>query len=149
MKLQTVALVVPDYDAGIAFYVGTLGLELIDDQDLGGGKRWVRVAPPGGGAALLLARAVTDRQRAAIGNQTGGRVGFFLSTPDFDRDHARLVAAGVTFEEAPRTEAYGRVAVWRDPFANRWDLLEDPDNRDRASAQSRPGISARSDQARS
>ena len=149
MRLQTVALVVPDYDAAIAFYIGSLGFTLIEDTDLGGGKRWVRVAPPGGGAALLLARAATDRQRAAIGNQTGGRVGFFLATAAFDRDHARLVAAGVIFEEAPRQERYGKVAVWRDPFGNRWDLLEDKDDRDGAQAPPRAWVSARSDRARS
>ena len=124
MRVQAVALVVPDYDAGLSFYVGALGFDLICDEDRGGGKRWVMVAPPGGGAALLLARAVNDAQRAAIGNQTGGRVGFFLETTDFDADHLRMVAAGVHFEEAPRDEPYGRVAVWRDPFGNRWDLLQ-------------------------
>ena len=78
---------------------------------------------PGGGTALLLARAADARQAAAIGNQTGGRVGFFLHTDDFARDHARIMAAGGVFEETPRNEPYGRVAVWRDPFGNRWDLI--------------------------
>ena len=122
-RIGAVALVVPDYDAAIAFYVGTLGFELRGDADLGGGKRWVTVAPPGAETALLLARAATGAQAAAVGNQTGGRVGFFLETDDFDREHAAMRAAGVTFEEPPRTEAYGRVAVWRDPFGNRWDLI--------------------------
>ena len=125
MTISAVALVVPEYDAAIAFYVGALGWDLRSDIDQGQGKRWVTVAPPGPGPALVLARAVNARQVAAIGNQTGGRVGFFLSTRDFDADHARMVAAGVTFEETPRSEPYGRVAVWRDPFGNRWDLLED------------------------
>lgn len=124
MRLATVTLVVPDYDAGIAFYVGRLGFDLTEDADLGGGKRWVRVTPPGGGAALLLARAADGPQRAAVGNQTGGRVAFFLESRDFPADHARMLAAGVAFEEAPRSTPYGRVAVWRDPFGNRWDLLE-------------------------
>ncbi|WP_095590853.1 VOC family protein [Actibacterium ureilyticum] len=122
--ISAVALVVPDYDAAIAFYVGTLGFDLICDipQD---GKRWVLVAPPGATECrLLLARAVTGDQRATIGNQTGGRVGFFLTTDDFARDHAAMLAAGVTFEEPPRVEPYGIVAVWRDPFGNRWDLLQ-------------------------
>lgn len=123
-RLALVALVVPDYDAGIDFYVRSLGWTLARDIDLGGGKRWVVVAPPGGGTALLLARAAGDRQQAAIGNQTGGRVGFFLETDDFARDHAAMEAAGVVFEEAPRSEPYGTVAVWRDPFGNRWDLVE-------------------------
>ena len=120
------ALVVPDYAAAIDFYVGRLGFTLLDDIDQGGGKRWVRVAPAGdaGGTALLLARAADARQRAAIGNQTGGRVFLFLHTDDFARDHAAMIAAGVTFEEAPRREPYGIVAVWRDPFGNRWDLLQ-------------------------
>ncbi|MBB4183732.1 VOC family protein [Sinorhizobium terangae] len=125
---QTVArvtIVVPDYDDGIAFYCGKLGFDLIEDTDLGSGKRWVLVRPKGATeTALLLARAADERQRAAIGNQTGGRVGFFLFTDDFARDHAAMVAAGVEFREAPRHEAYGSVAVFADPFGNLWDLLQ-------------------------
>lgn len=123
---MALALVVPDYDAAIDFYVGKLGFRLIEDVAQGAGKRWVTVAPPGdcAGTALLLARAVSAPQRAAIGNQTGGRVFLFLETDDFARDHAAMLAAGVTFEEAPRHEPYGTVAVWRDPFGNRWDLLQ-------------------------
>lgn len=121
-RLSLVAVLVPDYDAGLSFYVGTLGFRLVDDIDQGR-KRWVVVEPPGGGCRLLLARAEGAAQEAAIGNQTGGRVGFFLQTDDFGRDHAAMLAAGVTFEEAPRHEPYGRVAVWRDPFGNRWDLI--------------------------
>ena len=123
-RIGAVALVVPDYDAAIAFYVGALGFELRSDADLGGGKRWVTVAPRGAETALLLARAASGDEAAAVGNQTGGRVGFFLETDDFDRDHAAMRAAGVAFEEPPRAESYGRVAVWRDPFGNRWDLIE-------------------------
>lgn len=123
-RLHAVALLVPDYDAGLAFYVGKLGFELIEDTPLDAPKRWVLIAPPGGETRLLLARADGAVQQAAIGNQTGGRVGFFLETDDFNRDHAAMLAAGVTFEEEPRDEPYGRVAVWRDPFGNRWDLLE-------------------------
>ena len=114
----------PDYDAGLAFYVGVLGFDLRSDTDLGGGKRWVMVAPPGGQTALLLARADGAEQEGNIGNQTGGRVGFFLYSDDFVADHARMLAAGVRFEEEPRFEPYGAVAVWRDPFGNRWDLLQ-------------------------
>jgi catechol 2,3-dioxygenase-like lactoylglutathione lyase family enzyme len=123
--LAAVALVVPDYDAGIAFFTA-IGFELRTDAALGGGKRWVTVAPAGAETALLLAQAVDGRQASAIGNQTGGRVGFFLRTDDFDRDEARLILAGAIFEQAPRDEAYGRVAVWRDPFGNRWDLIGPP-----------------------
>ena len=124
-SLHAVTLVVDDYDRAIAFYVGTLGFQLLQDLDLGDGKRWVRVAPPGAAeGSLLLVRAVDAVQAAAIGNQTGGRVGFFLQTDDFARDHAAMLDNGVIFEEAPRVEPYGTVAVWRDPFGNRWDLIE-------------------------
>lgn len=124
MHLHAFTLVVPDYDSAIAFYVGAVGFHLTSDVDLGGGKRWVLVTPPGGETSILIARADSASQINAIGNQTGGRVGFFLHTDDFGKDHARLTAAGVHFEEQPRTEPYGTVAVWRDPFGNRWDLLE-------------------------
>lgn len=125
-SIMALALVVPDYDAAIDFYVGKLGFRLIEDVPQGPEKRWVTVAPPGDGdgTALLLARALSGPQRSAIGNQTGGRVFLFLETDDFARDHAAMQAAGVTFEEAPRHEPYGTVAVWRDPFGNRWDLLQ-------------------------
>ena len=124
LALSAVTLVVPDYDAAIAFYAEGLGFEVRADLPQGPGKRWVLVAPPGGSTALLLARAATEAQRSAIGNQTGGRVAFFLTTDDFARDAARLSAAGAMFEEAPRSESYGIVAVWRDPFGNRWDLIQ-------------------------
>ena len=124
MHIHAVTIVVPDYDAGLAFYVNVLGFEKRADTDMGDGKRWVMVAPPGGQTAILLAKASGADQTAAIGQQTGGRVGFFLMSDDFAADHARMTAAGVTFEEAPRHEAYGSVAVWRDPFGNRWDLLQ-------------------------
>ena len=83
---------------------------------------WLTFALPF--SALLLARAENSTQAAAVGNQAGGRVAFFLETDDFDRDHQAMLLRGVTFEEAPRTEPYGKVAVWRDPFGNRWDLFE-------------------------
>jgi catechol 2,3-dioxygenase-like lactoylglutathione lyase family enzyme len=120
-RIAALALVVPDYDAAIAFYVGTLGFRLTQDIDQGR-KRWVTVEAPGGGPRLVLARAEGDTQARAIGNQAGGRVFLFLQTDDFARDHAAMLAAGVIFEEAPRHEPYGTVAVWRDPFGNRWDL---------------------------
>jgi catechol 2,3-dioxygenase-like lactoylglutathione lyase family enzyme len=122
--IARLSLLVPDYDAGIAFFTGPMGFALREDTDLGGGKRWVRVAPPGGGAELLLARADGPAQQAAVGNQGGGRVLLFLETDDFVRDHARMTAAGVTFAETPRNEPYGMVAVFRDPFGNLWDLIQ-------------------------
>jgi catechol 2,3-dioxygenase-like lactoylglutathione lyase family enzyme len=119
------ALLVPDYDEAIAHYCGDLGFELVEDSDLGGGKRWVLVAPRGSGETrLLLARAATSDQGQAVGNQAGGRVFLFLHSDDFDRDHARFSAAGVNFLEVPRDEPYGRVCVFRDRFGNLWDLLE-------------------------
>ena len=124
LALAAVTLVVPDYDAAIAFYAEGLGFEVRADLPQGPGKRWVLVAPPGGSTALLLARAANEAQRSVIGNQTGGRVAFFLTTDDFTRDAARLRADGAVFEDAPRTESYGIVAVWRDPFGNRWDLIQ-------------------------
>ncbi len=122
-KISAVALVVPDYDAAIAFYRDIMGFDLTADVDQGH-KRWVTVRPPGGGVELLLAQAEGSDQHAAIGHQTGGRVFLFLETDDFARDHARMTAAGVVFEQAPRAEPYGTVAVWRDPFGNRWDLIQ-------------------------
>jgi catechol 2,3-dioxygenase-like lactoylglutathione lyase family enzyme len=125
-RLALTTLVVPDYDAGIAFLVGALGFDLIEDSDMGGGKRWVVVGGAEGGR-LLLAKAASNEQAAAIGNQTGGRVGFFAHTQDFTGTHARLVDAGAKFEEQPRCESYGTVAVFSDPFGNRWDLIEPKD----------------------
>ena len=122
-QLASVAFLVPDYDQAIAFFVDGLGWTLTADIDQGR-KRWVTVQPPGGGAQLVLARADTDAQTAAIGNQAGGRVWLFMHTDDFARDHARMLAAGARFEESPRHEPYGTVAVWRDPWGNRWDLIE-------------------------
>src|SRR5690606_12602399 len=96
-----------------------------EDTDRGGGKRWVRMAPAGNAAfSLLLARAATPAQQAAVGDQHGGRVGFFLHTDDFARDHARLAAAGVVFEDVPRHEDYGTVAVFHALYGTRWDLVQ-------------------------
>ncbi len=122
--LHAVSLVVPDYDAAISFYCHSLGWTLAEDVDQGR-KRWVRILPPGAAVGgLILARAEGERQQAAIGNQFGGRVGLFLCTDDFARDHAHMLDLGVHFEEPPRQESYGIVAVWQDPFGNRWDLLQ-------------------------
>lgn len=120
--IGALALVVPDYDQAIRFFVDVMGFDLTEDIDQGR-KRWVTVTPPGGGVRLVLAKATDSAQQAAIGNQTGGRVFLFLHSDDFWRDHARMIAAGVVFLEAPRAETYGIVAVWRDPFGNLWDLI--------------------------
>lgn len=123
--VATATLVVRDYDEAIVFYRDKLGFELVADTDMGGGKRWVLVAPPGGhGARLLLAQASGEAQQAAIGNQAGGRVAFFLETDDFERDHAAFLARGVRFLEPPRHEVYASVAVFEDLYGNKWDLLQ-------------------------
>lgn len=122
--ISALTLVVADYDEAIAWYTQRLGFELLEDTDLGGGKRWAKVAPRSGGVALLLARADGPVQALAVGNQTGGRVFLFLETDDFARDHARFTAEGVVFREAPRSEPYGTVAVFEDLYGNAWDLIE-------------------------
>ena len=122
-RIALVTVVVADYDEAIAFYTERLGFVLVADTDLGDGKRWVVVAP-GDGSGLLLARAGDDPQRARVGDQTGGRVGFFLETDDFDRDHAAMQAAGVTFLEEPRREPYGTVVVFADLYGNLFDLIQ-------------------------
>lgn len=118
------ALVVDDYDRAIAYYTEILGFELREDAPREQGKRWVVVAPAGAETAILLAQASNDAQRARIGDQTGGRVGFFLHTDDFRRDHAAMLVKGVQFVEPPREEDYGIVAVFEDLYGNRWDLLQ-------------------------
>jgi catechol 2,3-dioxygenase-like lactoylglutathione lyase family enzyme len=124
-RVATVALVVANYDEAIAWYSERLGFLLLEDVDLGGGKRWVTVAPANGqGARLLLAEASDAAQRQSIGNQTGGRVFLFLETDDFVRDHAAMQDKGVEFREAPRFEPYGTVAVFADLHGNLWDLIE-------------------------
>ena len=123
--IARVALLVRDYDEAIEYFTKTLGFSLLEDEPRGPAKRWVVVAPQGGReAALLLARAATDEQRAAIGRQTGGRVFLFLHTDDFDRDYATYRARGVRFVEEPRLESYGKVVVFEDLYGNRWDLIE-------------------------
>jgi catechol 2,3-dioxygenase-like lactoylglutathione lyase family enzyme len=124
-SLALIALVVRDYDEAIAWFTQKLGFLLEVDTRLSESKRWVVVTPEGGkGARLLLARADGAKQEARIGDQTGGRVFLFLETDDFARDHAAMTAKGVRFLEAPRSEAYGTVAVFEDLCGNRWDLLE-------------------------
>ena len=122
-SIAHVSLLVREYDEAIDFYTRRLGFDLVADTDLGGGKRWVLVSP-GGGTALLLARATTPEQLARVGDQAGGRVFLFLHTDDFGRDHAAMRECGVRFVEEPRCESYGTVAVFLDLYGNRWDLLQ-------------------------
>jgi catechol 2,3-dioxygenase-like lactoylglutathione lyase family enzyme len=125
--LELVTLIVEEYDRAIEFFVGALGFELVEDSPSatndGRPKRWVVVRPPGSGAGLLLAQADGDAQAAAVGQQFAGRVGLFLRVDDFDATFERMQAAGVHFVTAPRSEPYGRVAVFLDISGNRWDLL--------------------------
>ena len=123
-QLNLTTLLVDEYDIALSFFVGKLGFEVREDRDLGEGKRWVVVAPRGAASGLLLARAVGERQRNAVGNQSGGRVSLFLQTDDFTRDHLAFTRRGVRFLEAPRHERYGVVAIFEDPYGNRWDLIE-------------------------
>jgi catechol 2,3-dioxygenase-like lactoylglutathione lyase family enzyme len=119
------SVVVRDYDEALSFYVDKLGFERLEDTDLGGGKRWVRVRPLGStGAGILLARAVSEEQITRVGNQAGGRVFIFLETDQFWRDYRDLVARGVTFVRPPTKEAYGTVAAFEDLYGNRFDLIE-------------------------
>ena len=125
MHLHAVTVVVDDYDEAIAHYVGDLGFTLLEDTELGPGKRWVRVSPDAEGtSSLLLATASNEAQRAVIGNQTGGRVGFFLHVDDFAAYHERLLARGVEMTESPRHETYGTVVVFKDRYGNLWDLIQ-------------------------
>lgn len=125
--LQMITIVVDEYDSAIAFFVGSLGFELVEDQlawtNAGQPKRWVVVRPPGAQTSILLARADGADQDSAVGNQTGGRVGFFLQVDDFETTYRKMLDRGVRFVRAPRTEPYGRIAVFLDIAGNRWDLL--------------------------
>jgi len=123
-RVATVALLVRDYDEAADWYVSKLGFERVEDVALGGGKRWLVVAPGGPGVRLLLAKADGAAEVARIGDQTGGRVFLFLETDDFARDHAAMLDARVTFTEEPRHEAYGSVAVFADLYGNLWDLIQ-------------------------
>jgi catechol 2,3-dioxygenase-like lactoylglutathione lyase family enzyme len=123
-KISAITYLVRDYDEAIAWFVGSLGFALIEDTDMGEGKRWVLVAPQNDGVRLLLAKAVGKTQIDAIGKAAGGRVGFFLNTTNFAQDHAHMMAAGVEFKEPQRHEPYGIVAVFADLYGNLWDLIE-------------------------
>ena len=122
--LGMIAIVVDEYDAAISHYVNDLGFTLIEDIEMTSEKRWVVVAPSNDGAKILLAKAVTDQQRVAIGNSTGGRVGFFMYTTNFDETYKNYKAHGIEFIEQPRREAYGQVVVFKDKYGNKWDLIE-------------------------
>jgi catechol 2,3-dioxygenase-like lactoylglutathione lyase family enzyme len=127
--LGHVTLVVRNYDEAVAFFTHALGFRVIEDTVLSEGKRWVVVGPPNSrGTSLLLARASTPEQASRIGNQTGGRVFFFLHTDDFWRDYREMKARDVKFREEPREEPYGTVAVFEDLYGNKWDLLQLKDN---------------------
>ena len=120
-----VTLVTQNYDEAIEFFTNVMGFELLEDSRLDAQKRWVLVGPRGAaGTTLLLAEAATPEQSASIGNQAGGRVFLFLQTDDFWTDYRRMVAAGVRFNEQPREECYGTVAVFEDLHGNKWDLIQ-------------------------
>jgi len=127
VRIEQFTIIVDDYDKAIDFFVGVLGFDLVEDSPSltndGRPKRWVIVRPPGAQTGLLLARADGERQAAAVGKQMAGRVGFFLRVDDFDSAYDRMTAAGVQFLNPPRTEPYGRVAVFLDVAGNKWDLL--------------------------
>ena len=124
-SLAAVTILVPSYEEGLAFFRDALGFAVVEDTPQGADKRWLVVAPEGGaGARIVLAVPGDERQRARIGDQTGGRVGHFLFTDSFDRDYERMRSRGVRFLEAPRDEPYGRVAVFADPWGATWDLLQ-------------------------
>lgn len=124
-QIGNIALIVNDYDEAIEFYTQKLQFTLVEDTDLGNGKRWVQVSPPNSnGTNLLLAKADCDEQKASVGNQTGGRVFLFLQTNDFWRDYNLMKQNGVTFNEEPREEEYATVVVFQDLYGNKWDLLE-------------------------
>ena len=124
-SLAAVTVLVPSYDEGLAFFRDVLGFAVLEDTPLSPAKRWVVVAPsPGGGAALVLAVPSDERQRTRVGDQTGGRVGFFLHSGDFWTDYEQLRKRGVKFLETPRSEPYGLVAVFADPWGGKWDLLQ-------------------------
>lgn len=122
-RLAIVTVVVNDYDEALDYFCGKLGFSLEEDRPIGE-KRFLRVAPPGGGCQLLLAKPKNEQEASRVGDQTGGRVSFFLHTDNFERDYQRLLAAGVEFVEQPRRESYGSVVVFKDLYGNKWDLVQ-------------------------
>ena len=124
-KIAYITFLVHDYDEAIQFFAEKLGFTVVEDTELGEGKRWVLIAPSGSNeSCLLLAKASSSVQKEFVGNQTGGRVFLFLNTDDFWRDYTTMVSRGVVFKEKPRTESYGTVAVFEDLYGNKWDLLQ-------------------------
>ena len=123
MEFASTTIVVDEYDRAIDYYTNILGFTLTEDTVLSPDKRWVTVRPGTQGASILLAKAATPEQSSRIGNQTGGRVGFFLHTDTFDADYARMKSAGVVFIDLPRTEDYGKVIVFVDLYGNKWDFI--------------------------
>jgi uncharacterized glyoxalase superfamily protein PhnB len=122
--LGMIAIVVDEYDSAIAHYINDLGFSLIENKELSPEKRWVVIAPSDQGARILLAKASNSQQTAAIGNSTGGRVGFFLYTDNFAETYQSYVARGIEFTELPRQESFGQVVVFKDKYGNKWDLIE-------------------------
>ena len=123
--IASIALIIPDYDQAIDFYVSKLGFELLEDTQMTENKRWVAIAPPGAKETrIVLTQAYKPEQFSAVGNQAGGGVLMILRTDDFDRDYDAMMKNGVEFLETPRMEAYGKVAVFKDPFGHKWDLIE-------------------------
>jgi len=122
--LGMITIVIDDYDAAISFYVNDLGFTLVEDTEITPEKRWVVVSPGKDGAKILLAKASNEEQKAAIGNSTGGRVGFFLYTTNFSETFQVFNSRGIEFIESPRQEAYGQVVVFKDKYGNKWDLIE-------------------------
>jgi uncharacterized glyoxalase superfamily protein PhnB len=119
-----IAIVIDEYDEAISHYLNDLGFTLIEDTSLTADKRWVVIAPSDSGARILLAKASNEEQKKAIGNSTGGRVGFFLYTTNFSETYSSYKARGIEFIEEPRSEAYGQVVVFKDRYGNKWDLIE-------------------------
>jgi catechol 2,3-dioxygenase-like lactoylglutathione lyase family enzyme len=124
LTLGMITIVIDDYDKAISHYVDDLGFALLEDSVLTPEKRWVVVSPGQPGAAILLAKAANEMQVAAIGNSTGGRVGFFLFTTEFDQTYQNYLSRGIQFTETPRVERFGKVVVFKDNYGNKWDLIE-------------------------
>lgn len=124
-RIAQITLVVKDYDEAIKFYTERLDFNLLEDTEIDEHKRWVRIAPPGANeTCLLLAKADNEKQMASIGNQAGGRVGFFLFTDDFERDYTKMKDRGINFLRSKAKFEYGTVAVFEDLYGNMWDLIE-------------------------
>ena len=124
-QIGSVTFLVKDYDEAIEFFVNKLQFDLIEDSQLNETKRWVVVSPKGSsGTSLLLAKAATEEQERSVGNQTGGRVAFFLHTDNFNRDYERMMGKGVNFLESPREEKFGKVVIFQDLYGNKWDFIE-------------------------